>query len=299
MERFVKKTFETIQKTINWCNICVKCNRSEKDLVGVSVNTIKNINIFSVEGLCIDCEIAMFPERFHGCGFCKRPIRERFCCTTCSNGFTEWINNSIHPINGFNEMIKRSASDLIDRTIYDLPQIENNRFILRTDDGYYKWPGFYGGITDRFTKKAHIAKNTVNTVDKKVDINIYDIHINTKYEYTDISIDSYLPSLDDNFSPKVNSVLPNVNFGLEQTYINQDAGNFIPVWIIPRMLTQPCFNVTDLKLELNLFQRWLTELLENNNIHLYDDVQIDADTINLEQVVKVNPFDTRVIKNVF
>src|SRR5579872_4711262 len=160
MYQFVKKTQDTIIKIINQCNICVNCGRTEQDLVGTSVNTFKNINIFSIEGLCIDCEIITYPERFHGCGFCRRPIREKFSCTTCTNGFIEWVNDSVHSLDNFSVMIKRSAIDLVTQTIYDMPEIEKIQFILRLDDGYYKWPGFYAGITNRFSKNTYKNKST-------------------------------------------------------------------------------------------------------------------------------------------
>lgn len=273
-----KKTYETIIKTINWCNVCTNCNRTEKDLVGTSVNTLKNLNIFSVEGLCLDCEIILFPERFHGCGFCKRPIRERFCCTICSMGFIEWINNSIHPMNSFNEMVKRSAFKLVECNIYDLPEIENNKFILRNDDGYYKWPGFYAGITNRFSKKPiNVLQSYTNNKLNN------DVEYENTCTYTDTST---------GFDVLVDS------FVNEPVMIYQNTDNFIPVWIIPRVFKQPCFLIADIKLELDLFQNWLLETLESNNIYLYADVQIDAETISLEQIVKINPYDTRVIKRI-
>lgn len=284
----MKKTYETIQKIINWCNVCTKCQRTEKDLVGVTFNTIVNINIFSVEGLCIDCEIDMYPERFHGCGFCKRPIREKFCCTTCSNGFIDWVNNYVHPMTGLSEIIKWTASDLVNRTIYDLPEIEKHRFILRNNDGYYKWPGFYAGVTDRFTKKSCTIdkqKITNDNIDKNT--TVFDIHLG--YGYTDVEVDSFVNTDDDTYVKGSHTIFAATTY----------TSNHVPVWIIPRVFNQPCFDFADLKLELNPFQNRLLFLLESNGIYLYSNAQINAETINLEQIVKVNPFDTRIIKNIY
>src|SRR5437879_6272581 len=94
----IKKTYGFIIKTITKTDQCIKCNRTEQKLMGETTYTDKGISVFSPERLCIDCEIQMFPERFHGCGFCKRPIREKFCCLICSNGFVEWVKDQIHPI---------------------------------------------------------------------------------------------------------------------------------------------------------------------------------------------------------
>lgn len=145
----IKKTYGLLIKTINNNNRCKNCHRTEQDLMGETTNTNKGISIFSPELLCIDCEIEQFPERFHGCGFCKRPIREKFSCIICTNGFVDWVKDVIQPLDTLSVMIRMAAKQLLDKTIYDLT--ESHRFILRTDDGYYKWPGFYAGITDRFT----------------------------------------------------------------------------------------------------------------------------------------------------
>jgi len=266
----IRKINDTIIKTINWHNVCTSCQKSEQDLVGTSIKTIKNINIFSVEGMCIDCEIMNYPERFHGCGFCRRPIREKFSCTICTDGFVEWVKAYVYPMDNFSELIKRSAPDLIDYTIYNLPQIQNTKFILRVDDGYYKWPGFYAGITNRFSKGTYTNIESICVDDHE--------HTNTNTN-TNTNVDRILDSFIDKPSDMIHTI---DNF-------------FIPIWIVPRLLKQPCFGIADLKLELNIFKKWLLDILEANDIYLYLDVQIDGSTVNFEQIVKVNPYDTRVI----
>ena len=42
------------------------------------INCYSN-NYKLINNLCLNCEILKYPEHFHGCGFCKRPIREKFC----------------------------------------------------------------------------------------------------------------------------------------------------------------------------------------------------------------------------
>lgn len=277
MYRIIKKTQDTIIKIVNQCNVCVNCGRTEQDLVGTSINTFKNINIFSVEELCIDCEIMTYPERFHGCSFCRRPIREKFSCTICSNGFLGWVNDFVHSLDSFNIMIKRSALDLIERTIYDMPELEKTQFILRIDDSYYKWPGFYAGITNRF------SRDTLNSKQNKKQ--------NKKSMTTSVCVD-YIIDHEESMDIIINNQYENKIVHVE----DQNTNNYVPIWIIPRILKQGKFDISDLTLDFNIFQKWLLEILENNNIHLYDDVQIDGETIEFEQIIKVNTYDTRVIK---
>jgi hypothetical protein len=138
----IKKTYNQIVKSTKKNTKCVKCERTEKELVN---NT--RYDIFSPECLCIDCEIIIHPDRFHGCGFCKRPIREKFSCVICSNGFVEWIKTVIQSTDSLSMIIRQSANGLLTGHGAE----SNSRFILRVDDGYYKWPGFYAGISNRFS----------------------------------------------------------------------------------------------------------------------------------------------------
>lgn len=132
-------------------NKCKKCGKTEVMLTGSDKNTKLGNNIFSIEGLCLDCEVMIYPERFHGCGFCKRPIRERFSCTICTIGFTEWVKRSIYPTDKISNQVKKAAWDLVNKSINEMPIFENNLFLIRETDGLYKWPGFYGGVTNRFS----------------------------------------------------------------------------------------------------------------------------------------------------
>jgi hypothetical protein len=130
---------------------CLLCGKSESDMVG-NLSELDNIMIFCSDELCLNCEILQFPERFHGCGFCKRPVRSKFSCSICTHGFVEWIKDVIKPLDNVSKLIRNSASDLINKSVSDLP-IEHRKFIIRTDDSFYKWPGFYAGITNRFCAK--------------------------------------------------------------------------------------------------------------------------------------------------
>ena len=247
MSMIVKKTYGFLIKTISRTDRCIKCRRTEKDMMGRSTNTDKGIDIFSPEKLCIDCEIKSFPDRFHGCGFCKRPIREKFSCMICSSGFIDWVKDVINPVDHVSIMLRYAAKQLLNRTIHNqsgLPPMEHNQFILRTDDGYYKWPGFYAGITNKFSIKSNIA-------------------------------------------------------GQSDDGLMMDC---FPVWIVPRLVNESNVKTSDLlKLDilnpdLKLFQKILLEIMEKNNIRLYDDIQIDPNSILPIQIRAINPYDTRVVK---
>ncbi|VBB17626.1 hypothetical protein YASMINEVIRUS_89 [Yasminevirus sp. GU-2018] len=320
----IKATYSTLVRIVRTPNVCVRCKRTERDLVGSTKNTRSNINMFSPESLCIDCEIRLYPDRFHGCGFCKRPIREKFSCTICSHGFAEWVRESMYPMDQISEMVKKSASDLVNVSIHNLPIIENRQFIMRTDDGYYTWPGFYGGVTNRFAKPDPSVKSTKsnkptrsssasssassNSRAKKEDIDISYItdsidSSDVKYRYDDSNLDSQFNVTIDSFQ---NSVTDEdvVDVVVDDVVVKADVeqetfssqSNLFPVWIIPRMRKQGSFDLRCLKLDLKIFQKLLLELLVINNINLYNDVQIDANTVPLEQIVKVNPYDTRPFK---
>lgn len=245
-------------------NVCANCKRSEKDLTGSNLNTKRGYNIFSRELLCIDCEILVFPGRFHGCGFCKRPIREKFSCTVCSNGFIDWVKESIDPQDIISNKVCNSASDLISDTI---ESDESRQFILRTNDGNYSWPGFYGGITNRFSNIQSIESLP------SIDQTMYDeplVDLNIKLPDTSSDL------LNDQCSTKIVPV-----------------SNCFPVWIIPR-LTIDKISLTDIKLDLRAFQNILLEVLRSNSINLYNDVQIDAESFSVTKIIKINPYDTRI-----
>jgi hypothetical protein len=242
MSMFVKKTYGFLVKKISKTERCIKCCRSEQDMMGVTTNTDKGIDIFSSEKLCIECEIHQFPDRFHGCGFCKRPIREKFSCIVCSSGFIEWIKDVIEPVDNLSIVLRYAAKQLLNRTTHDhISPIDRNQFILRTNDGYYKWPGFYAGVTNKFSIKSKIIHDDL-------------------------------------------------------------VSECFPVWIVPRLVNDSNVKTSDLlKLDilnpdLKLFQKILLDILEKNNIRLYDDVQIDPDNILPIQIRAINPYDTRIVK---
>lgn len=120
---------------------CKYCKKSSIDIIGYNDNSI-----FNKEQLCLKCELNNYPQRFHGCGFCKRPIKKSFCCKICADGFIEWIKNWILPI----DSQEKKFDDMIHDLLKNIKQNENS-FIIRENDNLYKWSGFYAGFINRFS----------------------------------------------------------------------------------------------------------------------------------------------------
>lgn len=222
----IKKTYNKLRQKDQTQTRCLKCDKTEFELS-------EALHPKFIQGLCFDCEVLTFPERFHGCGFCKRPIREKFSCTICSLGFVEWVKDTIHPLDNTSRLIRGSAKDLLEKTIDDLP-IEQHEFIKRVNDSLYHWPGFYAGITNTFSSSNSNDGDT------------------------------------------------------EQKYF--------PVWIIPKLTERYDIDYSQFKFDLKNFQRVLLDILKTNNINLYDDIQIDLTELQPEQIAKVNPYDTRIVR---
>lgn len=190
------------------------------------IQAISNVSIFgadrtdqkhshtmlSPDGLCLKCEIHEHPERFHGCAFCRRPLRNLYACTVCRLGFTEWLN-------GMGLDNNHNHSHSVMSKIIGSGYIANREFVYIESQSLtdYEWPGFYAGL---------ISMNTQN---------------------------AFLPAW---VIPKTLHIMPNINI-----HIDTDAG--------------------------------LLKLLEQNNIHLYNDVQIDLAKFDSANIFKVNTFNDR------
>lgn len=151
-------------------SVCVTC---EKDLQPFTTadetnvyrledakeSTDRSLTLLSPENECIDCEIQSHPERFHGCAFCRRPLRDLFACTPCRIGFAEWIKESINSDTIALSIIKRQANNIV-LGIIESGYIENREFIYRPDEtSYFKWPGFFAGMsncTENGERKAYL-----------------------------------------------------------------------------------------------------------------------------------------------
>lgn len=207
---------------------CNRCKLSLDQLAGESLLHKFN-NIFSSEGLCYNCEVLEFPNRFHGCMFCKRPIREKNSCTICTDGFEEWIKSEIDMIGMMGYIIKKIARRLLnEKNIHINDDSNDKQFIMRNDDNFYNWPGFYVGNN------------------------------------------------------------------------NECSDTFYPIWIIPKLTKKLDYldieklNYLDL-INVNKYKLILLDLLKINNINLYDNIQMNLDSISTDIIIKVNSFNTKII----
>ncbi len=100
---------------------------------------------YSSEGLCDDCEINAFPERYHGCLFCRRPQNFGMCCLDSGDAFTKWIGKHTNIDEGNNHY---------GHSAYRLCNVDDDKehkktkpeFIKRKEEkGFEKWQGFYVG----------------------------------------------------------------------------------------------------------------------------------------------------------
>jgi len=173
--------------------------------------------MLSPDGLCLRCEIHGHPERFHGCAFCRRPLRNLYACTVCRLGFTEWLNGVGLDNHSHSNSHSNSHSHSVMSKILESGYIVNREFVYIESQSLtdYEWPGFYAGL---------ISANTENA--------------------------------------------------------------FLPAWVIPKTLRiMPMSNVdTD---------AGLLKLLEQNNIHLYNNVQIDLAKFDSANILKVITFNDR------
>lgn len=105
---------------------------------------------YSNEGLCSKCELKEFPERFHGCIFCRRPQKYTSdVCLSCDRGFKKWLkyqsNFSTKKYYDFSCLTFGLTHNLntpqhrFDNTRYTFDFIDNSSTLSS------KWPGFYVG----------------------------------------------------------------------------------------------------------------------------------------------------------
>jgi hypothetical protein len=112
---------------------------------------------YSEEGLCKNCEIEQFPERYHGCMFCRRPQMYIDVCLECKSGFENWVEK-------YTDIIEKSHCYItVHRLCSNENKIVNHKFIIHPAEPiFYKWPGFYCGekkwIIPEFTNKLCSSK---------------------------------------------------------------------------------------------------------------------------------------------
>lgn len=99
---------------------------------------------YSPEGLCHECDLKQFPERYHGCFFCRYTIYlDSGMCTACEKGFRSWAKQV------FSSYQRKSFENDIDMGLhvmsnnYKIPKV--SFLIQEFPDLWATWPGFYAG----------------------------------------------------------------------------------------------------------------------------------------------------------
>jgi hypothetical protein len=115
--------------------------------------------VLSPEGYCLNCEIRKRPDRFHGCAFCRRPLRDLFACTTCRIGFAEWIRDVIPPETIILKSVREQAKRIV-TGIIESGYIDNREFLYRESQLMCRWPGFYAGPLNVKNEKGKSSNNS-------------------------------------------------------------------------------------------------------------------------------------------
>lgn len=110
---------------------------------------------YSKEGLCHDCELKQFPERWYGCIFCRKAINFNNACHSCEQGFKSWASEFFkimkkHPKSKINETEDRRSfihdTRYVRYLITDNDQAQKLPFLVAERPDYWgQWPGFHVG----------------------------------------------------------------------------------------------------------------------------------------------------------
>lgn len=126
---------------------CIVCNKiiENDDSKLYKIKQIETVDNF----VCLDCEIKTCPERFHGCAFCRKPLRYYFACSTCRLGFNEWIEDNL-PDDTISKCMVNNAKKIVE-SFSESGFIQNREFIYDNNDdkdkfNFQTWKGFYAGM---------------------------------------------------------------------------------------------------------------------------------------------------------
>jgi hypothetical protein len=149
---------------------------------------------YSPEGLCNNCELKQFPNRYRGCLFCGRAIQYGLICHPCQDGFKKWAFdlfytegvNSNHLELGIFVFVRMEMRDS-----HQYQQKVRQRCPIKVFElaGLrHKWPGFYAGqdqwvkpdpneLREKIDITDLIWENKSDVIErelKKIGISIYD-----------------------------------------------------------------------------------------------------------------------------
>jgi hypothetical protein len=101
---------------------------------------------YSPEGLCEDCELKQFPERFYGCCFCRRAIRYGRMCYNCDREFSKWLDLVFLNHENKDWRFRQTVEQGIYRLMHHDHKAKKLPFLIQQQSKYNdKWPGFHLG----------------------------------------------------------------------------------------------------------------------------------------------------------
>ncbi len=145
---------------------------------------------YSPEGLCLNCELKTYSERFSGCGFCgKVVVKNSLYCSSCKDNFCDWLfdlfynknHNSKSTIKCFGSRSDDETNDwrlwsIIQKGIHSIVNYKPvNKFPVTviTKSRRGSWPGFSIGDKmniqiDPFELKSNICISDITWINSKI-----------------------------------------------------------------------------------------------------------------------------------
>jgi hypothetical protein len=126
---------------------------------------------YSKEGLCMECELEKYPERFNGCRFCGKAGYSTFFCRECKEGFKNWMIKLFYDNQKDNKIKMESKKDslleIIKKGSYLMtcqhPEKLMHLRVKELTKLYDVWPGFHLG------NNKHLIPDPLE-LSKKIDI---------------------------------------------------------------------------------------------------------------------------------
>lgn len=116
---------------------------------------------YSPEGLCGECEIKEFPDRFYGCLFCREPTQYGQCCLDCESGFEKWV------IKHTNISERAYISEYSAFRLCNPKVIVKHKFINIKRISFNTWSGFYVGNNKWVIPDVQLKTNTKITLNTR------------------------------------------------------------------------------------------------------------------------------------
>lgn len=117
-----------------------------------------------MQKLCSQCELTTYPERFHACASCRKPIRYTIFCWGCKDGLSKWLSELFSTEDNKDNWKMRQLIDIGIHCIAFIPAKSKMKpMFLIEPELSDPWPGFYAG-EDKWIMPA-ISKDQIDISD--------------------------------------------------------------------------------------------------------------------------------------